>query len=343
MATPGAPAGGTAQDIFSQAQNKAIILLKLIIEKAREPESRLEPRLLQLVDAVKRLGRRSGVGPFVKYDKSSTPKAFTEIKDHVQELDRLPPHYQLLTFGTGRLKELLGEIQWKFDDAYDAIDFLGCYGRDYVFNKQRTSFLTLYQTIGEDRGCCMEATYEGEGRCSHGTTTCLICMLPSIQVGSDDDNFDAFLTKQLEPSALFAASPPSFVSDQPGHIPSVWLQDGYSALERPACEHAQRDRFLSLVATRTIQQSQGKTDPSQRGHVTYQCHALVKAWSNVQSRKGWDIHRDLTNMPLSDRNYPVSIPCDGGQSLQFTMHLSTLPDGRRRLMYLFVGELELMI
>ncbi|KAK0946561.1 hypothetical protein LTR29_002029 [Friedmanniomyces endolithicus] len=78
-------------------------------------------------------------------------------------------------------------IKWKFNDIFDAVDFLSAYGRDDIFNLNRVSIISISE-LDTPKGadCCQQLHRESEFRCDNPDTSCLICAFDVAPQTPDD-------------------------------------------------------------------------------------------------------------------------------------------------------------
>ena len=152
------------------AETPTILIDSMIIER---PDA-APHRKAQLEQLISLLGRPcSNPKGFLTFSTATTANAVRSIKTLLSQTGR-PPVVQLID---NRYQLHFASIKWKFNDIFDAVDFLSAYGRDNVFNLNRVSVISISELdiakAGDD--CCQQLHRESEFHCDSHDASCLIC------------------------------------------------------------------------------------------------------------------------------------------------------------------------
>ncbi|KAK1075943.1 hypothetical protein LTR48_009215, partial [Friedmanniomyces endolithicus] len=106
-------------------------------------------RKAQLEQLISLLGRPcNNPKGFLTFSTATTANAVRSIKTLLSQTGR-PPVVQLID---KRYQLHFASIKWKFNDIFDAVDFLSAYGRDNVFNLNRIALISISELdIGPPR------------------------------------------------------------------------------------------------------------------------------------------------------------------------------------------------
>jgi len=131
-------------------------------------------RKAQLEQLISLLGRPcNNPKGFLTFSTATTANAVRSIKTLLSQTGR-PPVVQLID---KRYQLHFASIKWKFNDIFDAVDFLSAYGRDNVFNLYRVSLISITELdIAKAGGeCCQQLHRESEFHCDSHDASCLTC------------------------------------------------------------------------------------------------------------------------------------------------------------------------
>ncbi|KAK1075775.1 hypothetical protein LTR74_000183 [Friedmanniomyces endolithicus] len=157
-----------------------ILLNNMIIEHPNAGPHR-KAQLEQLISLLG--GPCSHPKGFLTFSTATTANAVRSIKTLLSQTGR-PPVVQLID---KRYQLHFASIKWKFNDIFDAVDFLSAYGRDNVFNLNRFSLISISELdIAKAGGeCCQQLHRESEFHCDSHDASCLICAFGSPQDTSE--------------------------------------------------------------------------------------------------------------------------------------------------------------
>ncbi|KAK1072080.1 hypothetical protein LTR12_001465 [Friedmanniomyces endolithicus] len=121
---------------------------------------------------------------FLNFSTATTANAVRSIKTLLSQTGR-PPVVQLID---KRYQLHFASIKWKFNDIFDAVDFLSAYGRDNVFNLNRVAIISISELdiakAGDD--CCQQLHRESEFHCDSHDAGCLICAFDDASQTPDE-------------------------------------------------------------------------------------------------------------------------------------------------------------